>query len=423
MNVIFIGHDLSYVKFYSQIQTAMSKRIKITSSHLYFRPSAWLYAKLVLRLSSFTPCWTRIFRSWEVVPELDDMIDLRFYPKSSAIDQREKFNRLFGSYYNYVLDVISNTKCDLAILPGEYRLFEQAALAALRTLDEPPLILFFEAGPPGYVYFDSTGVNANASFALAGAINQNTTSHLPDFSLISNSRKFSLISHYSLLTVDILWLFMAKFTRGLLDLEEYWTAAHNRLRSHEINKNATESLNLNTGNYIIFIAQVRNDVNHTHFGISDYMLEQHLFELLSDDENFKLIWRDHPLESSDHIFLRISKSFPDRVIRMKGMTLQQALTFAEGVVTVNSNGGLEALAAGLPVRLLGQSYFSKLKGVCDDNEIFSTYRKRIRDLGFDETIKHDAARFLQECFLPINYRDGDFKNAGLAADFILSSMK
>ena len=165
---------------------------------------------------------------------------------------------------------------------------------------------------------------------------------------------------------------------------------------------------------------MRNDINNTHFGIAEVELEQQLVELLSNDLSIRMIWRDHPLEISNELFQRVSTSFPGRVFRMDKIPLYRLLASAEGVVTVNSNAGLEALESGLPVRLLGRSYYKKLKGVCEDNISFEASRKKIKECGPDETIRRDAKRFLKECFLPIDYRGGDFRNAHLAAEVILA---
>jgi capsule polysaccharide modification protein KpsS len=225
----------------------------------------------------------------------------------------------------------------------------------------------------------------------------------------------------SLIALDLSWLLIVKLIRGLFDLEEYWLAAINRLRMFNrrfVFKKQTQP-NCRSGRFIIFIGQVRNDINHTHFGVNDAEIEMCLRNILSADQGLQLMWRDHPLELSDHTFNKLSKEFPSRVFRAKQISLQQAMKAAEGAVTVNSNGGLEALAVGLPVRLLGRSYFGTLNGVCRDNESFAILREKNRELGPNKLIQADAARFINDCFLPIDYRGGDFKNVHLAADLIL----
>lgn len=423
MKILFVGHDINYVRFYYAVESALRFRTQLSTLHLYSRPSAWLYARLILKITVRTPSIGRLFGWWLSARDLNtDLIDLRFYPTSTNAVQKSKFERLYKGYVSLLQKTLSEIEFDLAVLPGEYRLFEQATIAALKSAKRMPQIIYFEAGPPGYVYLDQSGVNANASFAVTGV--SQLIAHIETATTYPPIRQATLSSlvHKFLLSIDVVWLWLVKKSNGLLDLEEFWVAMRNRLQmSRVISQEATNESNaLLTGPSIVYIGQVRNDINHTHFGVSDAEVEKNIYEILSDDPSIRLIWRDHPLELSDKLFERISSVFPNRVLRMNKMSLQQILTSVEGVVTVNSNGGLEALASGLPVRLLGRSYFSKLQGVCQDNLSFIKLRKEIRQSGPDEAIRRDAERFLRECFLPINYRGGDFRNAYLASELILS---
>jgi capsule polysaccharide modification protein KpsS len=421
VKVLFVGHDIAYVNFYSAIEKALRKRTEFSSLHLYFRPSAWLYARLLLRVPANSPSLKRLLVRLIVAPETNfDSIDLRFYPSTRDAIHRSKFEQLYFNYVRFIENALSNSKFDIAVLPGEYRLFEQATINVIKSLKQSPQIIYFESGPPGYVYFDKSGVNANASFAATGfsqLVANIGSSKVSDTNTRIRRPRLML---KGLIALDTAWLWLAKITSGLLDLEEFWVAMHNRLRMYRVlpSKVMAETDITLTGRYVVFIGQVRSDINHTHFGINDSDLEQRLVELLLSDLSLMLIWRDHPLESSDEIFKRISTVFPSRILRMDKMTLKQVMGYAEGVVTVNSNGGLEALTVGLPVRLLGLSYFAKLKGVCFDNEQFGRFRKKIRNGGPDKDISDDAERFLRDCFVPIDYRNSDFRNAHLAAELI-----
>ena len=423
MNILFVGHDIAYVNFYIAIESALRQRIELSSLHLYSRPSAWLYSRLLLRLPSRSPSLIRLFGRWLTYNNThNEFIDLRFYQASSGANQRYQFERIYKGYFSFIQKTLSGNDFDLAVLPGEYRLFEQATIAVLESLKRTPQIIYFEAGPPGYVYLDKCGVNANASFANTGVsdllvniTSQITTPTIAHGTLYPLTRK-------GLLFLDIMWLWLTKITSGLLDLEEFWVAMKNRLRIHRFKRSKVkdQSDTLLMGSYIIFIGQVRNDINNTHFGIAEIELEQRLIEILSSDLSIKMIWRDHPLEFSEKLFQKLSDAFPDRVFRLDKVPLKTLLASVQGVVTVNSNAGLEALASGLPVRLLGRSYFSKLQGVCVDNFSFEIFRKKIKESGPDQAIRRDAERFLKECFLPIDYRGGDFRNAHLAAEVIIS---
>lgn len=423
MNILFVGHDIAYVNFYIAIESALRQRVELSTLHIYSRPSAWLYSRLLLRLPSHSPSLKRLLgRLLNYNNSNKESIDLRFYPASSSLNQQLQFEQIYKAYFSFIKKTLSGNDFDLAVLPGEYRLFEQATIAVLESLNKSPQIIYFEAGPPGFIYLDKCGVNANASFTITGVSDLlvNRTSKIETPTIAHGT--LSPLTRIALLFVDFIWLWAAKITSGLLDLEEFWVAMHNRLRIFRIkpNKVKNQSDTLLTGTNIIFIGQVRNDINNTHFGISEAELEQHLIDILSSDLSTKMIWRDHPLERSDKLFQRLSDTFPGRIFRMEKVTLKTLLASVEGVVTVNSNAGLEALASGLPVRLLGRAYFERLHGVCVDNSSFDLFRKKIKKGGPDQAIRRDAERFLRECFLPIDYRGGDFRNAHMAAELIIS---
>lgn len=426
MNILFVGHDISYVNFYCAIESALRSRVDLLATHIYFRPSAWFYSRLCFKVASLSPSLYRLIGKWPDL-KLDNaqFIDLDFYSKYNDEAKKLDFARLYASYAKFISKALSATAIDVAILPGEFRLFEQATINYLKSMPQPPEILYFEAGPPGYIYFDLQGVNANASFAQNGINELLENINVKWVDNLEKKKKTPTFTRKLLLGIDVVWLWLAKKTRGLLDLDEFWIAMRNRLRSRH-SASATEVVGLDQiegQRYIIFVGQVRNDINHTHFGVPDDCIEKNLLDILRSDPSLNLIWRDHPLELSEDLFRSISSAAPGRVIRLNSISLKQVMECSEGVVTVNSNAGLEALALGLPVRIFGASYYASLKGVCTDNQSFDVYRKKILEIGRDVTISDDADRFFKKCFLPIDYRGENFDNAFLAAEVIISCKK
>jgi capsule polysaccharide modification protein KpsS len=227
-----------------------------------------------------------------------------------------------------------------------------------------------------------------------------------------------------LLGLDLAWLVRYKVTGSLLDLEEYWIGFRNRLKQFFMPIKITKKLQQDEFIHsILFLGQVRSDVNHTHFGISDSELEKAILQILEDDKSIHIIWRDHPYERLDRLFLSLSTDYPGRILRSNQSPLKAELIKCEGVVTVNSNGGLEALSFGLPVLLLGSSYLSHLKGACKNIAFFKKYRHEIRIYGPNKFIAKGAKDFLRGCFLPIDFRLEDFSNAHLAARLLMMNKK
>lgn len=436
MKILFVGHDVTYAGFFAAIEVALAKRTAVQAKHVYFRPSAALWARWGLRQNVSCPAAMRLLGRWRWFGhrsgslEAADSVDLRFYlnpaaPSDSAAHRR--LRSLLVAYMNWLTAEFGAEHFDLAILPGEFRLFEQAVRSVIERMPRPPSVLFFEAGPPGYVYFDPHGVNAAASFsqtgrstllALARDMDPSPPS-APDHPLgptlpPARVRQFAI-------AIDMIWLALCKATGGLLDLEEYWVAAMNRLGNQtDAATVPPESSHMPGMRRVVFIGQVRRDVNHTHFGLSDDALEDRLTALLHEDPSTMLAWRDHPLERSERLLQRLSDRFPGRVARDPERHLSNLIARCDGAVTVNSNGGLEALSAGIPVLLLGQSYYASVKGVCRDTMSFLSLRQQVCEGGPLQHIQDDADRFLRECFIPIDYRGADFSRADLAARFLLA---
>ena len=432
MKVLFVGHDLTYARFYAAIEHCLKNRAEVVAQHVYFRPSAFLFAKHGLGLRCSSPSLRRLLVTPRASSEAPPAsIDFRFYEPTTAV-QRQFLTRLYQAYLAFLKPLFEREAYDVCVLPGEFRLMEQAVLAALKAGGQTARILYFEAGPPGYVYFDPSGVNANASFTSTGkselltqARSESPGARVGAASPLGKPVRRGL--RPLLLCVDVAWIFLAKITQGLGDLEEYWVATRNRLRrlsapaAHDGAPSEGRAVSRPPGasSLVVYVGQVRNDINHTHFGVTAAELGRRLTHLLESDPTVFLVWRDHPLERSDALFLQLSAAFPGRVGRSGARSLRDDLQHAQGVVTVNSNGGLEALAAGLPVLLLGRAYFENLVGVWRDDAAFGQQRIAAARSGPDPAIGADAARFLRDCFLPIDYRGEDFRNAHLAAQALL----
>lgn len=417
MRILFFGHDLSYAQFFATIERALREHDpSVECRHFYSRPSAWVLSRFVLSLRAQTTAGMRLAGRWPARRSSSALLDFRFYAEE---ERPHRLECLHDAYLEWFCRRIGQGTFDLAVLPGEFRLIEQSMLRALSTQPKPPRLLYFEAGPPGYVYFDAEGVNANASFARTGKSNLKCTLHAAKAISTLRGPRLPKTLRAGLLALDVTWLVMCKVSRGLLDLREYWVALSNRLKRYRRTDEAPLEQSLSPGLHsVVFVGQVRDDINHTHFGLSETELLECLRRLLLSDPQLALLWRDHPLERSDQVLASLRQEFPGRVARPRSVPLAKLFAQVEGVVTVNSNAGLEALAAGMPVRLLGRAYYGQLRGACLDDATFLEMRLETRRRGPSVEVGRDAARFLEDCFLPIDYRAGDFRNADLAAILI-----
>ncbi len=433
MKILFIGHDISYVQFYTAITKELSIVSDIECHHIYLRPSASIYAKLIpdiksssLSLSRLTAILKRNYTT------LSDKVDFGFYKSQASCRERLlKLNKIYSAYKNKFLTELADlNKLDVVILPGEYRLFEQAIINVLTQYSPQTRILYFEAGPPGYVYIDRDGVNANSSITrlkfsqiLKEANKAKTIGH--NFYL---HRRMPLIFKNLLLWVDLIWLCFARLTGGLGDLEEYWLAAFNGFQKiiskitnrFDFGRSKAKFFKDDGRMYVMFVSQVSSDVNSTHFGVDDEIIHLQLCELLSASSQITLLWRNHPLEKKDKLFNEIKELYHDRIINVDEMLLDESLQLVNGVITVNSNAGIESLLQGVPVYLLGKAYYQLIKGVSLNMKDFITTCKNNKKRGPNKKIIEDAAKFQKESFFPINYRGGCYDGVYFLSDYLIS---
>lgn len=434
MKILFVGHDISYVQFYKALSKELSHDKDIEPFHLYLRPSASIYAKLTPSINSSSFALSRfVAKKNEAFEKPSDLIDLKFYDSILTNSKSSKLIQLYNCYKNrFTFEMNLKFKViDVAILPGEYRLFEQAIVNSLKSQSPETKILYFEAGPPGYIYLDPQGVNANTSITktkfsnvLSEALNVSDSS----FKNFYIYKPLPKIIKNSFLIIDLIWLLLARLRGGLWDLDEYNLAFFNRLKkiankifqkTHlELNKYQFKKDNNLT--YIMYAGQVSSDVNSTHFGLKEESILIKLSELLDSSDAIRIIWRDHPLEKKNHLFSKIEGKYKGRIFKLDELSLDESLSLVNGVVTVNSNTGIEALSKGLPLYLLGKAYYQLVYGVTDKKNNFLEWCNQHQEQGPDIKIIHAIQEFVKNTFFPIDYRGENYENIYLIRDYLLS---
>jgi capsule polysaccharide modification protein KpsS len=118
------------------------------------------------------------------------------------------------------------------------------------------------------------------------------------------------------------------------------------------------------------------------------------------------VLRPHPLQGLDKEIKELHTQFPLQFQYAHGdCGLEENLIQSKGVVTVNSNGGLEALLYGKPVFILGRSYYEGCYGVV------KTVEELLMFGNSKEMVVKSASKFIDDCFIPVDYRSGDMNGA------------
>lgn len=415
MHYIFFGHDFRYLELFENIRQSLTKKNDVT--FVFSRWGPFYASRNIPGMEGKS--WYLDSAENPYLMQDDPEIDFRFYEMYNF--DKSKMTVLFKKYVSKFMSILPQTAPPFVLMPGEYRLSEQALKFALETrYGGQAKVLYFESGPPGYIYLSPYGTNAKSNFDdLVAKLVKN--SHQA-FSLNSESSKQYRVENRALLQfIDYIHIVINRFAIGRLDYQEYVQAIANflRLRLQRISLGKSK----NTGcphsfegrsPIILFCGQVRSDVNHTHFGVSEEQVVASLSRLLNNIKNAAILVRHHPLYVNSTLESSLKDRFGSRVVNSTSSSIKRDIELSDGVVTVNSNSGIEALMLGKPVYLLGRSYYEDQPGVTKDIGVFS----EMINTNNDASIKKAIGDFLSDYFLSIDYRNGDFSNAQLASHIL-----
>jgi capsule polysaccharide modification protein KpsS len=162
--------------------------------------------------------------------------------------------------------------------------------------------------------------------------------------------------------------------------------------------------------YILFIDQVELDVNNTHFGSSAEDICKKINNIIKLTKklkpDLKIVRRAHPRQPISNIANNLSREFKSIYFDTSEGSLEEAIQESFLVLTVNSTGGLDSLLCGKPVYLFGKSYYQDLFGVIDESNLESYLKEEL--LLERELISHEANLFIENNFISIDYRGGNF---------------
>jgi capsule polysaccharide modification protein KpsS len=418
LSIVFFGHDITY----ALLCRAVADVLPPDQQPIFYcnRPGLFWFARNRLGLQAVRAGRGRLMLKLSRGQRPSFDLDLKFFTDSNA--DADQWAALAKWHYDQADFALNQFRPDLIISPGEYRITEQAFAAAARHLYPDTPFIYFEAGPGPYVYLDPAGVNANTSFA------QNKQSDvqrkLPANEAIAqtdrNYRQLRSSLPARLATLaDLAWILAIQWVSPVNEFKEYVVAIRNRwkVKAAKFNRmNSAEEASI-PSNYLLFVDQVMSDVNATHFGADENDIYENIEKILQLRPEIHLVWRPHPLELRDDLFHRVKALAPDRVRRSSNQLFSQQLEGAKAILTVNSNGGLDALLAGRPVLLFGKSYYQNLLGVVSD--AYALDNLLCSDQPSSRMILSEARRFIDNCFIPVDYRGCDFKNVGALANQIL----
>lgn len=357
------------------------------------RLSSWLYAKfsLVSCVAFFMPFWKyRKKKSWNNRNmDLISDYDLRFYNNTciSSVD--------LWAMETYLAEKLKGTPLKLLLLPGEFRLREQAMI---RQLGNTNKTVFWEAGPPGSIYFSPYGTNANAKLELTYK-----GRGVPQMLEEKNTQCIAAINHKIrpwdklFLGVDYIYLLILKLL-SYLEFDELLPAKQKLKMPRNVHQHFNRS-ECEGKSLVIFYGQVEEDVNQSHFGITEIQLKGFLDETGLAGDKYQVLLKTHPRQQVNKTNTFLSETIQS--LCFYSDQVSRTFEYFDKVyhVTINSNVALELLLQGNNVTILGRSIYSNLAGVSQSLNYKETC---------PEVIKNGAESFVKAMFLSIDYRNRKF---------------
>jgi hypothetical protein len=390
---------------------ALSIRSETLNSVIALRLSVYLYCKYlgipVIGLWAI-PFLTSLTFWRKLHPEIE--IDPRFYLESGITSRY-----LETAFCRYIrkLNKCLIGRSDVVFLTGTSRLSEQA----IRHYFTSSKVIYWEAGIKGTIYMSKKGVNADAEFRNLSNGKKSVYSRL--FSEVC------IIDYQSRVSDAPIFEFFSKLVEGI-----YLLGVRYIFRNREVDELLNFKIEVfgdrpvsripkKDSVYYLYIDQVEQDTNYTHFGCSAEEVADRLNLLMATDlglDNVCLVRRAHPRQAITRVSQLLKSRFLDRYFDYTESSLNESIMKSRLVITVNSTAAIEALLLGKPTLVLGSSYFDHLYGVLSLEESVEFVAGRLTlD---DGKIKSEVSKFLESNFIPIDFRGGSFFVVNGFDDFV-----
>jgi capsular polysaccharide export protein len=249
----------------------------------------------------------------------------------------------------------------------------------------------FEEGyyRPNYFTMEYFGVNANSSLYKKSikpilSANKSADCSKSDEKLVHFSRSNTFLARHAIIywIINILQPYKCSnydhhrqlnFLLAYGWVKNFISHFFYNIKEHSILKELIDHQLKFKKNYFLFPLQVHDDAQmlfHCDFKSVEEVIELVLTSFykhhtLHKDSPTKLIIKHHPMDLGHKNYSRLIKTLSrnlgisQHVYYLRKLDLNQILPYCKGCITVNSTLGLKALDFGVPVKVLGRSFYDK----------------------------------------------------------------
>lgn len=365
----------TFARFFCAIEDAVKvKDPNAEFLHLAIFPSGWLYMKSQGRNVRLLP--------WQICksPQTDINLSVNKQELDAVAYYHAVTGKRFGEKYLYALrrraqryivtmaSYVENFRPDVVLFSGDTRIACESLSFYLDRSGYTGKRYFFEQGPNGTTIFDTRGVNANCSFRESVAeltgngyspeavarpkrFKRNPIFRGIDYALIGLLRPFNAVPPE--------W--------DTMSLAKYSTSDYKQCLDSG-RRNMPEN-----SKHILVALQVPDDANNIHhnpLGLGDREFVS-MVMAAAEGLPYPVRVREHPLYKQ-----RYSGEMYELLSRSQRTTLSEAsldddLSNAVVVVTVNSMTGLDAYLRRLPTIVLGNAFYDHLPGITRVTDVSS----------------------------------------------------
>lgn len=354
----------TFARFFAAIEDAVKENDSAADFlHLAIFPSGWLYMRTRGRNVRLLPWQIRKPCDPENVD--DEALDrIASYHAATGerygINYKEMLRKRACDYLGTMARIVTDFRPDAVLFSGDTRIACEALQYHLHQIGYKGKRFYFEQGPNGTTIFDSEGVNANCSFRKEAArlTGDGFSPDLPTKQEKFKSNPLYRGSDYGLTAI----------LRLLGKLPPEWdTMSLKKLPVSEYSRCLENGRsNIRPGSREILVAlQVPDDANNIHhnpLGLRDVELVQWVMRA-SARLGLPVRVREHPLYRRRYSAAMYGLLASDHRAILSEAGLNEDLTKALVVVTVNSMTGLDAYLRKIPVVTLGNAFYDHLPGI------------------------------------------------------------
>ncbi|GGK58276.1 capsule biosynthesis protein [Amphritea balenae] len=290
------------------------------------------------------------------------------------------YRRSREEWPGFIADYMKQHDITDLVLHGDSRWYHKHAITEARQLNIQVIVTELGLIRPGWLSLEKDGLGLNSHFPDDPEQILKTASQLPE---IENPEPFRhpfwikalFDASYNLINC-IFWFTYPHFIRHTphFPLLEYPRWIPRLLNEKKRNKYATSCINElinNNERFVVFPLQLSGDFQiraHSPFPSMREAIELVLNNFAkSAPEGMKLLIKQHPSDNGldklkQHTLAKASKlGIYDRIIYIDGGSLDLATAASQGMVTVNSTAGIEALQHYIPVKTLAPALYSMPK--------------------------------------------------------------